>query len=179
LAANKIGVFTVQIFGIPYLLHALLNVDLPILTAQMYTICGFVMAASVAVIIASSIIQRRGIGAVLWLFDLTGILGDIMSYARLAGVGLATFYLASSFNMLAVVFSDMIPGLFGLIIGVIIAIVVLILGHGINLVLSGLTGFVHSLRLCFVEFLTKFYEGGGREYSPFKLKTRAYVPVRG
>jgi V/A-type H+-transporting ATPase subunit I len=179
LVANKIGVLAVQIFGIPYLLHALLRVDLPILTAQMYTIFGFIMAASVVVIIASTIIQSRGVGAILWLFDITGILGDIMSYARLAGVGLATFYLASSFNMLADVFSTIIPGTFGLIIGVIIAIVVLILGHGINLVLSGLTGFVHSLRLCFVEFLTKFYEGGGREYSPFKLKTRAYVPVRG
>jgi len=179
LVANKIGVLAVQIFGIPYLLHALLRVDLPILTAQMYTIFGFIMAASVVVIIASTIIQSRGVGAILWLFDITGILGDIMSYARLAGVGLATFYLASSFNMLADVFSTIIPGTFGLIIGVIIAIVVLILGHGINLVLSGLTGFVHSLRLCFVEFLTKFYEGGGREYSPFKLRTRAYVPVRG
>jgi V/A-type H+-transporting ATPase subunit I len=137
------------------------------------------MAASVVVIVASSIIQSRGVGAIIWLFDLTGILGDIMSYARLAGVGLATFYLASSFNMLAGVFSDMIPGIFGLIIGVIIAIVVFVFGHSINLVLSGLTGFIHSLRLCFVEFLTKFYEGGGREYSPFKLKTRAYVPVTG
>ena len=179
LVANKIGVLAVQIFGIPYLLHALLRVDLPILTAQMYTIFGFIMAASVVVIIASTIIQSRGVGAILWLFDITGILGDIMSYARLAGVGLATFYLASSFNMLAGVFSDMIPGIFGLIIGVIIAIVVFVFGHSINLVLSGLTGFVHSLRLCFVEFLTKFYEGGGREYSPFKLKTRAYVPVTG
>ncbi|KPJ51957.1 MAG: hypothetical protein AMJ37_03810, partial [Dehalococcoidia bacterium DG_18] len=140
--ANKIGILTVQIFGIPYLLHALLNVDLPILTAQMYTISGFVMAASVVVIIASTIIHSGGIGAVLWLFDLTGILGDIMSYARLAGVGLATFYLASSFNMLAGVFSDIIPGTFGLIIGVIIAIVVFVFGHSINLVLSGLTGFI-------------------------------------
>jgi V/A-type H+-transporting ATPase subunit I len=40
-----------------------------------------------------------------------------------------------------------------------------------------LTGFIHSLRLCFVEFLFKFYEGGGREYSPFKLKTPASVLV--
>jgi V/A-type H+-transporting ATPase subunit I len=40
------------------------------------------------------------------------------------------------------------------------------------LALSAITCFVHSLRLCFVEFLFKFYEGGGRAYSPFRLKSR-------
>ncbi|MBE9514923.1 MAG: hypothetical protein IMY79_02150, partial [Chloroflexi bacterium] len=60
----------------------------------------------------------------------------------------------------------------GVIIGAIIAVVVLIFGHLINLALSGIGCFVHSLRLCFVEFLSKFYEGGGEEYSPFRLKTR-------
>ena len=116
------------------------------------------------------------------IFDLTGILGDIMSYARLAGVGLATFYLASAFNMLAKLFSEelfpnMVPGVAGVIIGSIIGIGILIFGHMLNLVLSVVTGFIHSLRLCFVEFLFKFYEGGGREYSPFKLKKRISAPI--
>jgi V/A-type H+-transporting ATPase subunit I len=100
-----------------------------------------------------------------------------MSYARIAGVGLATFYLAFCFNLIADLFLDMIPGVVGVIIGIIIAVVILLVGHMINLVLGMLTGFIHSLRLCFVEFLFKFYEGGGREYSAFKLKTKVPIVV--
>jgi len=117
------------------------------------------------------------LGFSLWIFDLTGILGDVMSYCRLAGVGLATFYLGASFNMLAEVFSGIFPGGFGLILGSIVAILILIAGHMINLSLGMITGVIHSLRLCFVEFLFKFYEGGGRQYSPFKLKKRISAPV--
>ena len=126
-------------------------------------------------VIVSSIMQSGGMGAILWLFDLTGFLGDVMSYARLAGVGLATFYLASTFNMMATLFSKMIPGVAGIIIGSIMGFAIIIFGHTINMVLTAITGFMHALRLCFVEFLFKFYEGGGREYSPFKLRKRASV----
>jgi len=176
---NKIGLFSLQLFGIPFLIHMLFDYDILPVGAQVYSIFGFVMMASVALIIASALMQRGALGAIFWLFDLAGLLGDVMSYTRLAGVGLATFYLATSFNMLADVFYDIIPGVAGMVIGVILAVVVLIFGHAINLVLSGLTAFIHSLRLCFVEFLFKFYEGGGREYSPFRLKTPASALVGG
>jgi V/A-type H+-transporting ATPase subunit I len=101
-----------------------------------------------------------------------------MSYARLAGVGLATLYLASAFNMLAELFSNLLPGGAGAIIGAILGIGILVFGHMLNLVLGVITGFIHSLRLCFVEFMFKFYEGGGREYSPFKLKKRISGPIQ-
>lgn len=181
---NKIALFTLQISGIPIILLWLFNVHIGIslhrfglpvsfqLSAAAYDALIYIVGASVVGIIISSIMQQRGLGAIFWIFDLTGLLGDVMSYARLAGVGLATFYLASSFNMLAQLFSGMLPGVIGVIIGVIIAVAVLILGHLINLALSGIGCFVHSLRLCFVEFLSKFYEGGGEEYSPFRLRTR-------
>jgi len=176
---NKIGLFSLQLFGIPFLIRMLFDYDILPVGALVYSIFGFIMMASLVLIIASAFMQRGALGAIFWLFDLAGLLGDIMSYTRLAGVGLATFYLATSFNMLADVFYDIIPGAAGIVIGVILAIVVLVLGHAINLVLSGLTAFIHSLRLCFVEFLFKFYEGGGREYSPFRLKTPASALVGG
>ncbi|GAH70285.1 unnamed protein product, partial [marine sediment metagenome] len=69
-------------------------------------------------------------------------------------------------------------GMLGLILGTLLAIVVLLFGHMLNLLLSTISCFVHSLRLCFVEFLFKFYEAGGREYSPFRLRKRALVPVK-
>lgn len=168
---NKISLFTLQICGIPIILSWLFNIVLSV-PPVLYDFFLYGVGVSVVAVVVSSIMKQRGLGAIFWIFDLTGLLGDVMSYARLAGVGLATLYLASSFNMLAQLFSGMIPGVIGVIIGAIIAVGVLVVGHLINLALSGIGCFVHSLRLCFVEFLSKFYEGGGEEYSPFRLKTR-------
>ena len=168
---NKIALFALQLFGIPIILRWLFNMSLPV-SPGTYTIFLFIVAASLVAIIVSSFMQRGGIGAIFWLFDVTGLLGDVMSYARLAGVGLATFYLAQSFNMLAGLLGGIIPGAIGVVIGAVMAVVVLILGHLLNLALGGITAFIHSLRLCFVEFLFKFYEGGGERYDPFRLKTR-------
>jgi len=119
------------------------------------------------------------LGGIFSLSEVTGILGDVMSYCRLAGVGLATFYLAFSFNLMATILPDLIPGAIRVVAGPLLAALILIIGHVINAALSGISCFVHSLRLCFVEFLLKFYEGGGREYSPFRLKTRpVFVQVK-
>ena len=173
---NKIGLFLLQL-GIPSVLHSLLHVNIPLFTEQIYSTLMYVMGVGVMVVITGNIIRSGGLGAITSIFDLTGILGDVMSYARLAGVGLATLYLASAFNMLAELFSNMIPGIAGAIIGAIVGIGILIFGHMLNMLLSVITGFVHSLRLCFVEFLFKFYEGGGIEYSPFKLKKRISTSI--
>ncbi len=171
---NKAGLFILQIGAIPWILHTILNVDIPLLTAQIYSILLYIMILGIILIIASSFMQRGTfLGGIFWLFDLTGLLGDVMSYARLAGVGLATYYLAYCFNLMATLLSHMMPaGLVQVIAGSLIFVIVLLVGHMLNLALSGITCFVHSLRLCFVEFLFKFYEGGGRGYSPFRLRTR-------
>jgi len=152
-------------------------VEIPLLPEQAYPILLYLVFLSIVLIVVSSIVQKGAfLGGIFWLFDLTGLLGDVMSYCRLAGVGLATFYLAKSFNLMAQVVSDMVPagpaGLLNLIVGGLILIVILLIGHVINLALSGITCFVHSLRLCFVEFLLKFYDGGGKRYSPLRLRTQ-------
>jgi len=175
---GKIGLFSLQ-FGIPFILHTMMRIDIPLFPPQLYAISPYVMGAGVVLVVVGSLKQSGGIGAILWLFDVTGLLGDIMSYSRIAGVGLATFYLASAFNMLAGLFRGftLIPGIAGVVGGVSLAIIILLIGHLINLLLSLITGFVHSLRLCFVEFLIKFYEGGGVRYSPFRLRKRPSVLV--
>lgn len=177
-ALGRIGLFILQLCGIPYIMHSMLSIDIPLFNEGTYSILTYVLLLSIVLIVVASIMERgKFLGSIFWLFDLTGILGDVMSYARIAGVGLATFYLAFCFNLIAGLFLDMIPGVAGVVIGIIIAMVILLVGHMINLVLGMLTGFIHSLRLCFVEFLFKFYEGGGREYSPFRLRTRAPMVI--
>ncbi|MFB0556334.1 MAG: V-type ATP synthase subunit I [Dehalococcoidia bacterium] len=174
---GKAGLFILQIAGIPWIMHAILDVDIPLLTAQIYSILLYIVLAGVILIVASAVMENGAfIGGIFWLFNITGLLGDVMSYCRLAGVGLATYYLAMCFNMMATLIAGMVPagpaGLVHLIVGGSISIIILLMGHAITLVLGGISCFVHSLRLCFVEFLSKFYEGAGRQYSPFRLKSR-------
>jgi V/A-type H+-transporting ATPase subunit I len=171
---NKAGLFILQIGAIPWIMHTILGIDIPLLPEQIYPILLYVAILGVVLIVVSSLMEKGAfLGGIFWLFDVTGLLGDIMSYARLAGVGLATYYLAYCFNLMAELLKGMMPaGIVQLIFGTLIFIIVLLVGHVLNLALSGITCFVHSLRLCFVEFLFKFYEGGGREYSPFRLKAR-------
>lgn len=184
----KVGLFSLQ-FGALYIIRAVMNVDIPSVlglivrmpqfSPQVYEVSLYFAIAGIGMIVAGNFIEKGGLGAILWLFDITGILGDIMSYARIAGVGLATYYLATVFNMLGPLFGDLLPfsGMVGVIAGGALSILILVIGHTVNLLLSVLTGFIHSLRLCFVEFLFKFYEGGGRIYSPFKLIKRPPVLV--
>jgi V/A-type H+/Na+-transporting ATPase subunit I len=171
---NKAGLFMLQIGAIPWIMHVILGINIPLLTEQIYSILLYVAILGVVLIVVSSLMEKGAfLGGIFWLFDVTGILGDVMSYARLAGVGLATYYLAYCFNLMAELLSGMLPaGIVQAIIGTLVFVLVLLVGHVLNLVLSGITCFVHSLRLCFVEFMFKFYEGGGTRYSPFRLKAR-------
>ena len=173
---SKVGICLLQ-FGVPTVLHSMMGMNIPGFTPEIYGILSYFLIAGVVLIVISSIMVSGGLGAILWLFDITGLLGDVMSYARLAGVGLATYYLAFTFNQMATIFTEMLGGGFAIIFGIILAVVIVVFGHAINLVLTAITGFMHSLRLCFVEFLFKFYEGGGTEYSPFRLRKRAVVPL--
>ena len=185
---NRVGLLVIQ-FGALWLLRILMNIDIPhVLDKIMYAptpppvvydAAMYATIAGVGLIIYGAFRERGGIGALLGVFDITGLLGDVMSYSRLAGVGLATYYLGSAFNMLARVLSDMIPlsGVAGVVAGGILAVFIVVAGHVINLLLGFLTGFVHSLRLCFVEFLIKFYEGGGIHYSPFRIRKRAAMLI--
>jgi len=110
-------------------------------------------------------------GGVLSLYDLIGYFSDILSYSRLFALGLSTAVLAVVVNNFVMLFKD-IP-----IIGIIIAALVFILGHLFNMVISGMGAFIHSTRLQYVEFFTKFYEGGGTPFKPFKVVTK-YIKVQ-
>ncbi len=96
------------------------------------------------------------------MVELPSIFGNILSYARLMALGLASVGLAVVVNEMATEFFHK-PSILNIIVGIII----LVIGHVINIALGILGPFLHSLRLQYVEFFTKFYSGGGIAYRPF------------
>ena len=93
----------------------------------------------------------------------TGILGDVLSYIRLFALGLAGGMLGAAFNDLG----TMVLGDGG--INWVFFILILVVGHVLNLLMSCLGAFVHPLRLNFVEYFKNAgYEGKGKTYNPLK-----------
>ena len=113
------------------------------------------------------------IGAGLWdTYNMaTGLMGDLLSYLRLYALGLAGGMLGGVFNTLGMQLRDTLGDfLFG-IPGWICFGLIFVAGHGLNIALSCLSGYVHSIRLTFVEyFKNSGYDGKGVEYKPFASK---------
>ncbi|MDD4198302.1 MAG: V-type ATPase 116kDa subunit family protein [Paludibacter sp.] len=106
------------------------------------------------------------VGAGLWdTYNVaTGFLGDLLSYIRLFALGISSSVMGFVFNDLAMKMSGDIP-----VLNIIIMLVILLIGHGINIFMACLGGFVHPMRLTFVEFYKNAgFEGGGKKYKPFK-----------
>jgi V/A-type H+-transporting ATPase subunit I len=114
-------------------------------------------------------LMKLGSG-LLSLYRLSGYLGDILSYTRLFALGLVTAVMALVINYLAALTGG-IP-----VIGVGVMIAILILGHGLDFLINMLGSFVHSARLQYVEYFSKFFEGGGRFFRPFSWQTK-YVSL--
>ena len=94
----------------------------------------------------------------------TGLLGDVLSYVRLFALGLSGGILAGVFNSLA---TGMSPD--NAVLGPIVMVLIFVIGHAINIFMNVLGAMVHPMRLTFVEFFKNSgYEGGGKEYKPFK-----------
>ena len=110
------------------------------------------------------------LSGILSLYDITGYLSDLLSYSRLLALGLAT-------GVIATVINTMVKLLGVNVIGWIFAIIIFIGGHIFNLAVSGLGAYVHSSRLQYIEFFGKFYESGGRPFSPMEIRTR-YVDIK-
>lgn len=104
------------------------------------------------------------------LYDTTSWLSDLLSYSRLLALGLATGVIAQVINTMAAMGGRSF-------VGVILFIAVFIFGHIFNMAINLLGAYVHTNRLQYVEFFGKFYEGGSREFMPFKENTK-YVNVK-
>lgn len=133
-------------------------------------VTGYLVYVALALIVfwsdpQAGILGRIGKG--IWdLYGITGIFGDVLSYIRLFALGISSAILGFVINTIALQILGSAP-----IIGPIMFVVFLIIGHAANLMISSLGAFVHPMRLTFVEFYKNAgFIGGGKEYKPFKNK---------
>lgn len=120
--------------------------------------------------------NKKGFGKVTGglgqLYGGVNFLSDVLSYSRLFGLGLATGVIAMVINKICMVIVGMLTfGGFSLI-GYVVAAPIFLIGHIFNIGINTLGTYVHDSRLQFIEFFSRFYEGGGHEFIPLGSQTK-------
>ncbi len=103
-----------------------------------------------------NIVGKLGGGLFALYNAASGALGDLLSYSRLLALGLVTGVIANVVNLLGAMFGN-----------VILFVIVVVFGHTVNIAINLIGTYVHTNRLQYVEFFSKFYEGQGRAFTPF------------
>lgn len=111
----------------------------------------------------------KAFGGLPKLYDIIAFLGDVLSYLRLLALSMSGAILGGLFNGLAM------NG--GLVFKLTAGLIILLLGHLINFAMGILGAFVHSCRLQYLEFFSKFLEGGGDPFRPLQANTR-YITIK-
>jgi V/A-type H+-transporting ATPase subunit I len=146
--------------------------DLTTLPAIVMNLNGAAIVGAVLLIIGILLIARD---SVLEIIELPTIISHVLSYTRIVAVGLSSVAIAMVVNFISIgmliepqLGNITITGVLLIIMGV----AVFLIGQALNLALGILGSGLHSIRLHYVEYFTKFYKGGGRKYSPFGLNRR-------
>ncbi|MFY9482175.1 MAG: V-type ATP synthase subunit I [Tissierellaceae bacterium] len=131
------------------------------------TIAKWVMIAGMVGIVLTGGREAESVGGKLAagayeLYGISSYVGDFVSYSRLMALGLSGGFIASAINMMVGMLSN--SGIIGILLGV----VVFVVGQLFNVFLSFLGAYVHTIRLTYVEFFGKFYEGGGKAFQMFR-----------
>lgn len=100
-------------------------------------------------------------------YGVSSYLSDVLSYSRLLALGLASSVISTVFNKMG----SMLGATW---YGALLFLAVFLVGHAMNLAINVLGSYVHTNRLQYVEFYGKFYDGGGRAFTPFKENTKYY-----
>ena len=120
------------------------------------------------------------LGILIWangaygMMDVFSYMGDILSYARLLALCLATGGIAMTVNILANLINTMIPIP---VLGIIVAIIIFIFGHIANFAFQVLGAFINALRLNYVEFFSQFFMSGKGKFEAFKAK-RTFTKIK-
>ena len=110
---------------------------------------------------------KRILKGIYAVYGITSYLSDLLSYSRLLALGLATGVISSVANMIGTMFGSGF-------VKVLVYIVVFIIINLINIGINTLGAYVHTNRLQYVEFFSRFYEGGSRPFMPYSVKTKFY-----
>ena len=132
-------------------------------------IIGMVLGGVLIVVTLGMLIWANGAYGVM---DVFGFMGDVLSYARLLALCLATGGIAMTVNILAVMVDQMIP-----MVGIILAIIVFVFGHIANFLFQVLGAFINALRLNYVEFFSQFFMEGKGKFEAFKAK-RTFTKIK-
>jgi V/A-type H+-transporting ATPase subunit I len=139
-------------------------------------LCLTLIGAGALVILAAhgrsqrSLAGKLGFGVLSFYWAASGYLSDILSYSRLWALGLVTGAMASTVNLIASTVRKSVP-----VVGVVLAVTFLAGGHIFTLLISVLGAFVHSMRLQFVEFFSKFFSTSGRPFRPLSIENKFTV----
>ena len=129
--------------------------------------------AAVAIVVVTVLTSENkwgGLASGLYnLYGISGYVADVVSYTRLMALAVSGGSIASAFNMLV----GFLPPVARFTAGIFLIVAL----QGLNIFLSFLGAYVHGLRLQFVEFFGKFYDGGGRALKPFKTYEK-YVDIK-
>ncbi len=112
-------------------------------------------------------ILGKAISGALSLYGVTSYLGDTLSYSRLLALGLSGAAIGLIVNLLAKMIAEGVP-----YVGWILAALLFVVGTVFSIAINVLGAFVHSLRLQYVEFFSKFYEANGKIFTPLKYETQ-------
>ncbi|MCL2158335.1 MAG: V-type ATP synthase subunit I [Oscillospiraceae bacterium] len=138
-------------------------------------VCGWVLAGSLFGLALTQGRASKGLGGKIGnglysVYNITGYVGDFVSYTRIMAIALAGAYIAYSFNLMASLLVSNLGFLPLAIMQYIFAALVCVFGAALNMGLGALGAYVHTCRLQYVEYFSKFYEGGGVPFRAFGPK---------
>lgn len=142
--------------------------------ANIKNVSKYIALAGVVLIILTAgraskgIVGKLGSGLYALYNTVSGYLSDILSYSRLLALGLVTGIIGSVVNMMGTLPENPV-------VKTVLFIIVFIFGHAVNFGINIIGAYVHTNRLQYVEFFSRFYEGGGNAFNPLKVNSKTFM----
>ncbi|MBN2407681.1 MAG: hypothetical protein JXJ19_08285 [Elusimicrobia bacterium] len=147
----------------------------------LFSLCRYLLFICIAEVVlfternAGNILLRVA-GGLYKLYGGTDYFKDIISYSRLFALGVGTAILGMAVNEMSAQAAAI--KLLGIPVGYFVAAVIFVFGHVLNILMSLLSGYIHTSRLQYVEFFKWFFRGGGRVFAPLSWKNKRAVISR-
>lgn len=146
------------------------------LPAVVVTVAKYAAILSMVGIVLTNGRHEASLGARLGqgfysLYGITSYVGDLVSYTRLAALGLATGFISYAFNIMVNMVST------NIFTTILFGVLIFLVGHVFNLFINALGAYVHTCRLQYLEYFGKFYEGGGNAFEPLKYNSKYFKVV--